>query len=100
MNCEKWNPGKVWEPHYVTRNSPPALPAANARKPHVRIIQEKYIQRQLIRIATETVKNAYEDTTDADLLDKTERGVFELTNGLMNKQNRRIRSALLVQSKS
>ncbi len=38
-----------------------------------RVLSEKYILRELIRISTETITNAYDETTDVvDLLDKTE----------------------------
>ncbi|MDE7090835.1 MAG: replicative DNA helicase, partial [Bacteroidales bacterium] len=40
---------------------------------HVKIIQQKYIQRELIRIGGGIVKDAYEDTTDVlELLDTAE----------------------------
>ena len=39
---------------------------------HSRILSEKYIQREVIRICTETLTEAYDETTDVlDLLDKT-----------------------------
>jgi replicative DNA helicase len=83
--------------YFITQLTTRLTSAANVEF-HSRIIQEKYIQRQLIKISKETIRNAYEDTTDVfELLDKTERGMFELTNGLMNKQNRSI-ADLLVQS--
>jgi replicative DNA helicase len=47
---------------------------------HARIIAQKHIQRELIRISTTVIKDAYEDTTDVfDLLDKAEQGLFEIT---------------------
>lgn len=83
--------------YYITQLTSRLTSAANVEF-HARIIQEKYIQRQLIRISNETIRFAYEDTSDVfELLDKTERSMFELTNGLMNKQNRSI-SDLLIQS--
>ncbi|MEG1498130.1 MAG: replicative DNA helicase [Bacteroidales bacterium] len=40
---------------------------------HAKIIQQKYIQRELIRIGTEITKNAFEETTDVlELLDDAE----------------------------
>lgn len=46
---------------------------------HSRIISEKYIQREVIRVCTETLTAAYDDTTDPlDLLDKTERTLMEI----------------------
>lgn len=46
---------------------------------HSRILSEKYIQREVIRICTETLTEAYDETTDVlDLLDKTERTLMEI----------------------
>ena len=48
---------------------------------HARIIIQKFIQRELIRISTEIIKDAYEDTTDVfDLLDKAEKRIHEITD--------------------
>jgi len=53
---------------------------------HARIIAEKYIQRELIRIGSDIVKNAYDETTDVlDLLDNSEAMLFEVTNGNIKK---------------
>ncbi len=53
---------------------------------HARIIAQKYIQRELIRVSTEIIKDSYEDTTDVfDLLDKAEQGLFSITEQNMNK---------------
>lgn len=46
---------------------------------HARIIAQKHIQRQLIVTATETIRDAYEDVTDAfALLEKTEVSLFKI----------------------
>ncbi|MFN8267234.1 MAG: replicative DNA helicase [Chitinophagales bacterium] len=48
---------------------------------HARIIIQKFIQRELIRISTEIIRDAYEDTTDVfDLLDKAEKRIYEITD--------------------
>ncbi len=53
---------------------------------HARIIVQKYLQRQLIRISSEIVKEAYEDTTDVfELLDKAESNLFEVAEGNIRK---------------
>lgn len=47
---------------------------------HARIIAQKFIQRELIRTSTETIKSAYEDTIDVfDLLDSAEQNLFNIT---------------------
>ena len=44
---------------------------------HARIVQQKYIQRELIRISSDIIKDAFEETTDVlDLLDKAESSLF------------------------
>ena len=46
---------------------------------HSRILSEKYIQREIIRVCTETLTTAYDETTDViDLLDKTERVLMDI----------------------
>ena len=53
---------------------------------HARIVAQKYIQRELIRVSTGTINEAFEDTTDVfDLLDKAEHGLFSITNGTVNR---------------
>ncbi len=48
---------------------------------HVRILSEKYIQRELIRVSTETLKDSYDETIDVlSLLDKTETKFLEIND--------------------
>lgn len=48
---------------------------------HARIIIQKFIQRELIRISNDIIRDAYEDTTDVfDLLDKAEKRIYEITD--------------------
>ncbi|MEM9822189.1 MAG: replicative DNA helicase [Bacteroidota bacterium] len=47
---------------------------------HARIISQKHIQRELISVSTQIIRNAYEDTTDVfQLLDEAEQGLFNIT---------------------
>ncbi len=47
---------------------------------HARIIAQKHIQRELIRVSTDTIRDAYEETTDVfELLDEAEQGLFQIT---------------------
>ncbi len=47
---------------------------------HARIISQKFIQRELIKISSEIIKEAFEDTTDVfDLLDKAEQNLFAVS---------------------
>lgn len=48
---------------------------------HARIIIQKFIQRELIRISNDIIRDAYEDTTDVfDLLDNAEKRIYEITD--------------------
>lgn len=53
---------------------------------HAKIIAQKHIQRELIRVSTSTISNAFEDTMDVfDMLDEAERGLFEITEQNLNR---------------
>lgn len=48
---------------------------------HARIIIQKFIQRELIRISNDIIRDSYEDTTDVfDLLDTAEKRIYEITD--------------------
>jgi len=53
---------------------------------HAKIIAQKHIQRELIRVSTSTINNAFEDSMDVfDMLDEAERGLFEITEQNLNR---------------
>ncbi len=53
---------------------------------HARIIQQKFIQRSLIKLSTEIIQDSYEESTDVfDLLDKAESKLYEVTQGNIRK---------------
>ena len=55
---------------------------------HARIVAQKYLQRELIRLSTETIKTAYEDSTDVfELLDETTKNIFEILDSNVRKQH-------------
>lgn len=63
---------------------------------HARIIQQKYIQRSLIRISSETIEEAYDDTTDVfDLLDSAESKLYEVTQGNLKRSTETAQSLVL-----
>jgi len=65
--------------YFITQLTNRVASSANIEY-HARIIIQKYIQRELIRISSETIKNAFEDTTDVfDLLDNAEKGLFAVS---------------------
>ncbi len=75
----------VGGPYYVTRLTNSVVSSANIDA-HSRIILQKFIQRELIRISGEIIGEAYEDSTDVfDLLDDAESKLFEITNNHLRK---------------
>lgn len=65
--------------YYISQLTNRVVSAANIEF-HARIILQKFIQRELIRISSDIIKDAYEDTTDVfDLLDKAESGLFSVS---------------------
>jgi replicative DNA helicase len=55
---------------------------------HARIVAQKFIQRELIRLSTETIRTAYEDSTDVfELLDETTKNIFEILDSNVRKQH-------------
>ena len=53
---------------------------------HARIVVQKFIQRELIRISSETITDAYEDSSDVfDLLDKAEANLYSIVSGNIRK---------------
>jgi len=58
---------------------------------YARIIAQKFIQRELIRISTKIIEQAYEDTTDVlQMLDSVERDIFEVTDKNLRKNYSKI----------
>lgn len=71
--------------YYITQLTNRVASAANAEF-HARIISQKYIQRELIRTSTETIRDAYEESSDVfDLLDRAEKGLFSIVEGNIRK---------------
>ena len=75
----------VGGPYFVTRLTNTVVSSANIEA-HARIILQKFIQRELIRISGEIINDSYEDSTDVfDLLDDAESKLFEITNNHLRK---------------
>ena len=75
----------VGGPYYVTKLTNAVVSSANIEA-HARIILQKFIQRELIRISGEIIGDAYEDSTDVfDLLDDAESKLFEITNNHLGR---------------
>jgi replicative DNA helicase len=71
--------------YYISKLTGRVASAANVEY-HARIISQKYIQRELIRISTTIINDAYDDTTDVfTLLDKAESNLFAVSEGNLRK---------------
>jgi replicative DNA helicase len=71
--------------YYISKLTNAVVSAANIEA-HARIILQKFIQRELIRMSGEILTEAYEDATDVfDLLDVAESKLFEITNNHLRK---------------
>jgi len=72
-------------PSYIAMLTNQVASSANIET-HARVISQKFIQRELIRISGNIIQYAYEETTDVfELLDKAESGLFEVTQGNTRK---------------
>ncbi len=70
---------KIGGAYYLVELTNRVASAANIEY-HARIIAQKHIQRELIRVSTKTIKDAFEETTDVfQLLDEAEQGLFSIT---------------------
>jgi replicative DNA helicase len=71
--------------YYISKLTNRVASSANIEF-HARIVLQKFIQRMLIQISTETIKDAFEDSTDVfDLLDKAESGLFAIAENNIKK---------------
>jgi replicative DNA helicase len=60
---------------------------------HARIIAQKFIQRELIRVSTKIIEDSFEDTKDVfELLDDAESGLFDITQQNLNRSYERLGS--------
>jgi replicative DNA helicase len=82
-------------PYYVTKLTNAVVSSANIEA-HSRIILQKFIQRELIRISGEIIADAYEDSTDVfDLLDQAESKMYEVTSNHLKNNYESIDSVLV-----
>ena len=78
----------VGGPYYVTKLTNAVVSIANIEA-HSRIVLQKFVQRELIRISGEIISEAYEESTDVfDLMDDAEDKIFQITNNFLNSSIR------------
>src|SRR6478735_7899472 len=85
----------VGGPYYITKLTNAVTSSAHIEA-HSRIILQKFIQRELIRISGEIISDAYEDSTDVfDLLDQAESKIYEVTSNHLKNNYESIDSVLV-----
>lgn len=76
----------VGGPVYLTQLTSKVVSAANVEY-HARIVAQKYIQRELIRVATEIQNRSFDDTYDVtELLDYSENALFQIAEGNIKRE--------------
>jgi len=76
----------VGGPVYLTQLTAKVVSAANVDY-HARIVAQKYIQRELIRVSTEIQTRSYDDSYDVtELLDYSENALFQVAEGNIKRE--------------
>ena len=82
----------VGGPYYIAMLTNRVASSANIEF-HSRIILQKHIQRELIRISSAIIKDAFEDTTDVfELLDRAEGSLFSVSETSIRRNVRSMQS--------
>jgi len=76
--------------YYITQLTDRVVSAANIEF-HARIISQKYIQRELIKVSTEIINSSYDETSDIfDLLDHAEKSLFDIAQNNLRRDSRKM----------
>jgi len=85
---------EVGGPGYITQLTRRVASAAHIEF-HARIIAQKFIQRELIRVSSEIQSRSYDDTIDVDdLIDFSESSLFQVAEGNIKKETVPIKPVL------
>ena len=85
---------EVGGPIYITQLTSRVASAAHIEF-HARIIAQKFIQRELIRISSEIQVKSYDDSLELDdLIDYAESSLFKVTEGNISKESQLIKPLL------
>lgn len=75
----------VGGPYFLTKLTHGVVSSAHVIA-HARIVLEKFIQRELIKICSKIINSAYEDKSDVfEMLDKAETELFDIGNNYLRK---------------
>jgi len=85
---------EVGGPAYITKLTGRVASAAHLEF-HARIVAQKYIQRELIRVSSEIQTKAYDESQDVDeLLDFSEQQLFDIAEGNIKKETAKINTLI------
>ena len=85
---------EIGGPGFITQLTRRVASAAHIEF-HARIIAQKFIQRELIRVSSEIQTKSYDDTVDVDdLIDFSESSLFKVAEGNIKKETRPIKPVL------
>jgi len=85
---------EVGGPFFITQLTSKVASAAHIEF-HARIISQKYIQRELIRISSEIQNRAFDESYDVDeLLDFSEKELFNVAEGNIKRETTKIDSLI------
>lgn len=77
--------------HYITNLTSRVATAAHVEF-HAKIIQQKFIQRELIRAASDIQNKAFDDAEDVDnLLNFAEHEIFQIAEGSLKKESVKVK---------
>src|SRR5512133_1268325 len=81
---------EVGGPVYITQLTTRVASAAHVEF-HARIVAQKHIQRELIRVSSEIQGRAFDESTDVDdLLDFSEAELFNIAQGNIKKESQKV----------
>jgi replicative DNA helicase len=81
---------EVGGPVYITQLTSRVASAAHVEF-HARIVAQKHIQRELIRVSSEIQGRAFDESTDVDdLLDFSEAELFNIAQGNIKKESQKV----------
>jgi replicative DNA helicase len=84
----------VGGPYYISKLTNVVVSTAHIEA-HARIVKERFVQRELIRVSTEIISKAYEDSTDVfDLMDDAEDKIYQITNNFLKSDFKQMTNAL------
>jgi replicative DNA helicase len=81
---------EIGGPVFITQLTTRVASAAHVEF-HARIVAQKYIQRELIRVSSEIQSRAFDESTDVDdLLDFSEGELFNIAQGNIKKESQKV----------